>query len=86
MAIHAEYTLRSLSVFEIFDLVLTIPTFEACCAKGLISGKNGEILYLVVTDAAAICAVAADKGVVSEQKEICIRFENDTAGVAAETV
>ena len=41
MAVHAEYTLRSPSIFEILDFLLAVPTLEAFCTKGLISGKNG---------------------------------------------
>lgn len=66
MTFHAEYTLRSSSVFEVLDLLFAVPALEACCAKGLVPGENGKVLNFVVTDAAAVCTIVADKGAVAE--------------------
>ena len=61
MTFHAKYSLGRPSVFEIFDLLLAVPTFEAVGAEGLITGKDGQILDLVITDAAAISTVVANE-------------------------
>ena len=86
MTFHAEYSLRSPSIFEILNLLFAIPTLEACCAKGLISRKNGQILYLVITDAATVSAIVADKRPIAEEEEVGIGVKDGAASIAAETV
>ena len=86
MAFHAEDPLRRPGVFEIFNLLLAVPTSKTCCAKGLIAGEDGQILDFVPTGAAAICTVVADERAVAEEEEVCIRVEESAASVAAEAV
>ena len=85
LAIHKKPT-RSSTVFENSHLLFAVSTLEAGLAKGVVLRENGEILYLAITDAAAICTIIANECPVVEKEEVCIRDEDGTAGVAAETV
>lgn len=86
MAVHAENTLRGPSIAQIFDLSLAIATPEACSAEGLVPSKNGQVLDLVSTGAAAVGAVVANEGAIAEEEEVRIGVEEGTAGVATEAV
>ena len=61
VALHTEESMRSSGVFEILDLLFAILALETCLAKGPIPREDGQILYLVVTDAAAVCTIVADE-------------------------
>lgn len=86
MAIHAEDTLRGPSIAQVFYLPLAIPTSEACSAEGLVPGKNGQILDLISTGAAAVGAVVANEGAIAKEEEVRIGIEEGAAGVATEAV
>lgn len=61
MATHAEYALRCPGISQVFDLSLAISASKACCAEGLVSRENGEVLDLVAAGAATVSAVVADE-------------------------
>ena len=61
MALHTEDALRRPGILQILDLLFAIAAFEACGAKGLIPGKDGEILNLVPTYAATVRTIVADE-------------------------
>lgn len=86
MAAHAEDSLRSPRISEVLYLALAIPTAETCCTKGLVTGKNGQILNLVPTGATAVGAIVADEGTVTQKKEIGVGVEESAASVAAKTI
>jgi hypothetical protein len=83
---HAKYSLRCPSVFEIFDLLLAVPTLKAVGAEGLIAGQDGQILDLVIADTAAVCTIVADERPVAEEEEVRIGVEDCAAGVAAKAI
>ena len=72
MTFHTKNPLRRPGIFEVFNLFLTIPAFEAGRAEGLVSRKDSEVLDLIATCAAAVGTVIADEGTVAEKKEVCI--------------
>lgn len=86
VAFHAEHSLRSPCIFEVFDLLLADPTSKARCAEGLVTGQDGKILDLVPTRAAAVGTVVADQGAVAEEEQVGVRIEEGLARVAAKTV
>lgn len=86
MAIHTENALRGPSIAQIFNLPLAIPTSEACSAEGLVPSKDGQVLDLVPTGAAAVGAVVANEGAIAEEEEVRIGVEEGAAGVATEAV
>ena len=57
MAVHAKDTLCSSRITKVLNLPLAISTFEAIGTKCLIACEDSEILNLVATTTAAICAV-----------------------------
>jgi hypothetical protein len=59
MTVHTKYALRSSRIAKVLNLFLAIATFEAIRAEGLISSQYGQVLDLVSTAAAAVCAVVA---------------------------
>lgn len=61
MTSHAKNALRSSSVSEALNLAFTITAFEAGCTEGLISCEDGEILNLVPTGTAAVCAIVTNQ-------------------------
>ena len=65
MTVHTEYPLRSAGISKVLNLPLAISTLETIRAEGLIAGENGQILNLVSTATATICAVVADQGAVA---------------------
>ena len=83
---HAEDALGGPCIFEVLDLLLTIPTAEARGTKSLIACQDGQILDLVVACAATVGTIVADQGAIAEQKEVCVGIEEGAAGVASETV
>jgi hypothetical protein len=86
MAVHAKYTVRRPSIAKVFNLSLAVPTAEARCAEGLVSGQDSEVLNLIVAGATAVGAVVAYERAITEQEEIRVRVEQRVAGVTAETV
>ena len=68
MAGHAEYALRGSGVAQILDLPLAVPTAKACCAEGLVACQDRQVLDLVATRAATVCAVVADEGAIAEEQ------------------
>lgn len=86
MAIHTENTLRGPSIAQIFNLSLAISASKARSAEGLVPSKDGQILDLVPTGAAAVGAVVANKGAIAEEEEVRIGVEEGPAGVATEAV
>jgi hypothetical protein len=60
MTSNAKYALRSSSVSEVLNLAFTITAFEAGCTEGLISCDDREILNLVPTGTAVVCAIVAN--------------------------
>lgn len=61
VAFHAKDALRGPCIFEVFDLLLAVPTSKARRAERLVAGEDGKILDLVPTCAAAVGAVVADQ-------------------------
>lgn len=86
MALHTKYSLRSPGVFEVLDLLLAIPTFEAGCAKSLVARENCQVLDLVAADTTAIGTIIADERAIAEEEEVCVGIEDSAAGIATETV
>ena len=86
MAGHAENTLRGSGITEVLDLALAISTPEAIGAEGLVAREDGEVFDLVAAVVAAICAVVAYQGTVTQQQEVCVRVEQGAARIAAEAV
>lgn len=70
MAVHAKDTLGSASISQILNLSFAIPALEAICAKCLVACEDSKILDLVPTATAAVGAVVADKGSVTQKKKI----------------
>lgn len=67
MAVHTEHALASARISQILDLLLAVPAAKASRAISLVAGKNGEILDLVATGAATICAVVTDERAIAEE-------------------
>ena len=61
MTVHAEYALRRAGISQVLNLFLAIAALEAVCTKGLVSREDGQVLNLVPTAAAAVCAVVANQ-------------------------
>ena len=55
-----KYALRTSSVSAVLNLAFTIAAFEAGCTEGLISCDDREILNLVPTGTAVVCAIVTD--------------------------
>ena len=86
MTLHAENALRCPSISEVFYLLLTIPTLEASCAECLVPSQDSEVLDLVTTIAAAVCAVIAYQRAVAKEQEIGIAIKEGSTGVASKAV
>lgn len=86
VAFHAKDALRGPCILEVFDLLLAVPTSKARRAEGLVAGEDGKILDLVPTCTAAVGAVVADEGAVTEEEQVGVRVEKGQARVAAEAV
>lgn len=83
---HAEDSLRSTSIPQVFDFALAVATSEAIRTEGLIASENSKIFNLVAAVVAAICTVITYQRAVAEQQEIRIGVEQGTASVTAEAV
>jgi hypothetical protein len=83
---HTEYALRGSSIAQVVDFPFTIATSEAVCAKGLVSCQYSQVFDLVVTCAAAVCAIVADERSIAEQEEVGIGVEECAASIAAKAV
>lgn len=70
VAFHAKNPLRRPSIFQIFNLLLAVSAFEAGRTKGLVAGQDGQILNLIVTHTAAVCAIVADERAIAKEEEI----------------
>jgi hypothetical protein len=66
VAVHAKDAVRRPGIAQILDFPLAVPTPEAGCAKGLVSGQDGQVLNLIIAGAAAVGAVIADEGAIAE--------------------
>ena len=86
VTIHAEYPLRCSSIFQIFDLLLAIPTFETIRAECLIACEYCKVFDFVPTHTATICTVVADERAVTEKEEIGIRVEDGSTSVASKAI
>jgi hypothetical protein len=86
MAIHTEDSLRRARIPQILNLLLAVPAFEAVGAEGLVASQDGQILNLVPTAAAAICAVVADQGAIAEEKKVRIGVEQGAASITPKAV
>lgn len=86
MARHAKDALRGACIAQVLDLPLAIPAPEAVCTEGLITSQDGEVFNLVPTMVAAIGAIVADQGAVSEEQQVGVRVEERAASVATEAV
>lgn len=73
-------------IAQVLDLSLAIPTAEACCAKGLVSGQDGQVLNLITASTAAVGAIIADQRAISKQKEVRIRVKERVACVTTEAI
>lgn len=86
MAAHAKYTLRCPGIAQVLNLPLTVPTPKAGRTECLVSGQDGQVLNLVPTRIAAVCAVIAYKRSIAEKKEVCVGVEKGIACVAPKAV
>jgi len=86
MALHAEDALGCFGIFEVLDLALAVPAFEAFRTECLLPCEDRQILDLVFADGTAVGAVVADEGAIAEEEEVCVRVEDGAAAVAAEAV
>lgn len=86
MTRHAKDTLGSASISQVLNLAFAVPTTEAVCAEGLVSGQDGQIFNLVSTVVTAVCAVVTYEGAIAEEEEVRIGVEEGAASVAAEAV
>lgn len=86
MTFHTEDALRGPGIFEIFNLLLAIPTPKTGGTKRLIPGENGKIFDFVPTGATAIGTVVANEGAITEEKQVGVRIEESAAGIAPEAV
>ena len=86
MTVHAKYPVSGPGIAQVFDLSLAVPTAEACCAKGLVSGQDGQVLNLITASTTAVGAVVANKRPISKQKEVCIRVKERVACVTTKAV
>ena len=66
MTAHAEYSLRGPGIPQILNLPLTVATSKAGSTECLIASEDGKILDLVATGTAAVGAVVANEGAISE--------------------
>lgn len=85
MAAHAEDALAGARITQILNLPLAIAALEAGGAKGLVARQDGEVFDLVAAGAAAVGAIVADEGAITEQEEVGVRVEEGAARMAAET-
>lgn len=83
---HAEDSLRSASIPQVFNFALAVATSEAICTEGLIPGENREVLDFIAAVVAAICTIVTYQRAVAEQQEIRIGVEEGTASVTAEAI
>jgi hypothetical protein len=86
VARHAEDALGGAGIAKVFDLVLAVSAAEAAGTKGLVARQNGQIFDFVVAGAAAVGAVVADEGAITQKEQVGIGVEKGAAGVAAEAV
>lgn len=86
MTVHTKDALRGPSISQVFNLSLAVPTSEARGAESLVAGENGQVLNLVSTRAAAICAVVANEGAVAKEEEVRVGIEERAASIATEAV
>ncbi len=86
MTRHAEYALRCPCIAQVLNLAFTVAALEAIRTEGLITRQDGQVLNLVAARTAAVCAVVADEGAITKQKEIRIGVEEGLAGVAPKAV
>jgi hypothetical protein len=86
MTAHAEYSLRGPGIPKILNLPLTVATSKAGSTKCLVASEDGKILDLVATGTAAVGAVVANEGAISEKQQVRIRIKKRAAGIASKTV
>lgn len=86
MAFHTKDALRRPGIFEVFNLLLAIPTAEAGGTKGLIAGEDGKILNFVPTRTATVGAIVANERAVAQEEQVGVGIEEGVAGIAAEAV
>ncbi len=67
MTVHAKYSLRGSSVFEVVNLAVAHSTLEASGTESLVAGENGKILNLVTAGTAAVGTVIADERAIAEE-------------------
>jgi hypothetical protein len=67
MTTHAENALRCSGIPQILDLPLAIPTPEARGTECLLASKDSQVLDLVTTSTAAVCAVVTDEGAIAQE-------------------
>lgn len=68
MTFHAEDALRCSCIAKILDLLLTITAFEAGRAECLIAREDGQVFDLVAAVAAAVGAIVADEGTITQEQ------------------
>ena len=86
MAFHTKYPLCRPRISQIFNLLLAVATTETAGAKCMISGEDSQVLNLVSTSTAAVCAVVADEGAIAKEQKICVGVEECAASVASKAV
>lgn len=59
MTLHAKNTLRRSRIAQVLDLLLAISASEALGAKGLVTRQDRQVLDLISTRTATVCAIAA---------------------------
>lgn len=86
VAAHAKDSQRCPCVSQIFNLAFAVAAAEASGTESLVTSENGQILNLVATGTATVCAVAANERAIAEEEQVCVGVEERVAGVTAETV
>ena len=83
---HAENALRSAGVAQVVYLLFAIAAFEALCAESFLACENSKVFDFVAACAAAVGAVIADEGAVTEEEKVGVGIEEGATSVAAETI
>lgn len=72
---HTKYALRRASVLQVVNSVLTVATYEAGRAEGLVVGQHGHVHDFTIAYSTAVAAVRANQRSVAEYKHVCVRRE-----------
>lgn len=86
MATHTKYSLRCSGIAKILNLPFAISASETSRTKSLIPRKDCQILNLVSTCCATVCALVTDQGAIGKQKKVGIWIQQSATSIASEAV